>query len=136
MVKIIFCLRRQPHLSREAFQAYWRTQHAPLVQERAKSLGIRKYVQSHTVFDPELAGLADARGFTGQPFDGVAELWFDSAQILYADENAPAASLQAARELLADEAELIDLPNSPIFVAQEHEIFDRWAPQSNNPGRG
>jgi hypothetical protein len=38
MVKIVFCLRRKPGLSREAFQEYWRTNHAPLVAERAKRL--------------------------------------------------------------------------------------------------
>jgi hypothetical protein len=30
MLKMIFCLRRLPHLSREGFQCYWREQHAPL----------------------------------------------------------------------------------------------------------
>jgi uncharacterized protein (TIGR02118 family) len=125
MVKIIFCLRRKPGLSREAFQNYWRTRHAPLVAERAKALGIRRYVQSHTLFDTLLNGLADQRGSTGEPFDGVAELWFDSAKALHPNDTAPPASLQAARDLLADEAAFIDLANSPIFVAQEHEILDQ-----------
>ncbi|MFT5776135.1 EthD domain-containing protein, partial [Hyphomonas sp.] len=30
MIKLSFCLRRLPHLSREDFQTYWREQHAPL----------------------------------------------------------------------------------------------------------
>ena len=33
MIKVVFCLRRQPHLSRQEFQHYWRTVHAPLVAE-------------------------------------------------------------------------------------------------------
>ncbi len=136
MVKIIFCLRRLPHLTPEAFQEYWRTRHAPLVQERAKLLGIRRYVQSHSLFDPQLAGLANQRGFTGEPFDGVAELWFDSAEVLYPNTHAPEASVQAAKDLLADEAAFIDLPNSPIFVAQELEIFDRRTSRSGGTVKG
>ena len=33
MIKLVFCLRRKPTLSREDFQAYWREIHAPLVAE-------------------------------------------------------------------------------------------------------
>jgi len=125
MVKIMFCLRRRPGLSSEDFQAYWNTKHAPLVAERAKKLGIQRYVQSHTIFDPRLLGLADARSFRGEPFDGVAELWFDSPEVLYPNGAAPQDSLAAAQDLLSDEREFIDLENSPIFVVEELEIFDR-----------
>lgn len=124
MVKIIFCLKRRPGMSREDFQEYWHTRHAQLVCDRAQLLGIRRYVQSHTLFDPRLNGLADQRGFSGPPFDGVAELWFDAADVLFPSNTVPAASVQAAKDLLADEAAFIDLKNSPIFVVQEHEVLD------------
>ena len=128
MVKIVFCLRRKAGLTPEAFQEYWLTRHAQLVKDRAKFLGIRRYVQSHTLHDSRLDHLARQRGFAGERFDGVAELWFDSAAVLFQSDSAPEVSLRAAQVLLADEAEFIDLANSPIFVAQEHEIFDsRWA---------
>jgi uncharacterized protein (TIGR02118 family) len=130
MVKIMFCLRRQPHLTREAFQHYWLTSHAPLVTERARQLGIRRYVQSHSLSDPELGALADQRGFSGEAFDGVAELWFDSASTLYPNVAAPESSVQAARDLLADEATFIDLAASPIFVVEEHEIFSALSPSA------
>lgn len=123
MVKIMFCLRRRPHLTPEAFQDYWLTRHAPLVLARARRLGIRRYVQSHTLTDPRLGGLAHDRAFTGEPFDGVAELWLDSASVLYPRSDASEAAMQAGRDLLADEANFIDLPNSPIFVVEEHEIL-------------
>lgn len=123
MVKIVFCLRRRPHLSREEFQAYWSTHHAPLVAERARRLGIRRYVQSHTISDPKLNGLADQRGTQELPYDGVAELWFDSAAILYSRADLPEAIVQAGLDLLDDERQFIDLERSPIFVAQEQEII-------------
>ena len=52
MVKLVFCLTRLPHLSREEFQRYWRERHGPLVRESAKALGIRRYVQVHTLDTP------------------------------------------------------------------------------------
>ena len=35
MIKLVFCLRRLPHLSREAFQRYWLDSHGPLVRKLA-----------------------------------------------------------------------------------------------------
>lgn len=129
VVKIVFCLRRKSNLSREEFQHYWRTQHAPLVAERARRLGIRRYVQSHSLSDPRLCALGDDRGFQGEMFDGVAELWFDSASVLCPNADAPASSVEAARDLLADEAMFIDLAASPIFVVEEHEVIPMTIPK-------
>ncbi len=121
MVKIIFCLRRRQGMTREDFQTYWATTHAPKVVERARKLGIRKYVQSHTISDNRLSGLAEQRGTQAEPFDGVAELWFDSAEVLYPHDNAPDAIVQAGKDLLADEQKFIDLAQSPIFVVREND---------------
>ena len=134
MIKIVFCLRRQAGVSLENFQKYWRTGHAALVKDRAQLLSIRRYVQSHTISDRRLSYLADQRGFAGEPFDGVAELWFDGVEVLYPNDSAAEASLKAARDLLADEAEFVDLANSPIFVVREHEIFDARTPGSSITG--
>ena len=123
MVKIIFCLRRQAHLSPQAFQDYWRMQHGPKVVERARMLGIRRYVQSHTLFDPRLGGLAAQRGTLEAPFDGVAELWFDAEEVLHPHADVPPAIAQAGLDLLDDERTFIDLARSPIFVVREHEIL-------------
>lgn len=121
MLKMIFCLNRLPHLSREEFQRYWREQHAPLVSRHAASLGIRRYVQSHTVDDARLRPVAELRGSAGKEFDGVAELWWDSADALMAAISTEAGQL-AGGELLEDEARFIDLPNSPVFFTEEHEV--------------
>ncbi len=119
MVHLIFCLRRLPHLGREEFQRYWREQHAPLVKRHAVALGITRYVQAHTI-DPALSqGIAAARQ-APDPFDGVAEIWFD-LQDLQKRMSTPEA-MQAAMELLADERRFIDLPNSPIFFTKDHVV--------------
>jgi uncharacterized protein (TIGR02118 family) len=121
MMHLIFCLRRLPHLSREEFQRYWHERHAPLVRAHARTLGIRRYVQAHAI-DPELSrGIAAARG-APDPFDGVAELWFEweaQGRALSTPE-----AIEAGRLLLEDERRFIDLPNSPVFFAEEHVVID------------
>ena len=76
MIKLVFVLRRRPELSREEFQRYWRSEHGPLVAERAAAIGARRYVQAHTLDTPLDAALHEHR--RGEPYDGVAELWWDS----------------------------------------------------------
>ena len=120
MIKLTFCLRRRPGMTVAEFQQYWRTTHASLVAERAEVLGIRRYVQVHTA---ELPGLHKAlrtrNGGAPLPYDGVAELWFDSLDNLGGDDPA---KRQAANELLEDERKFIDLPNSPMWFANEHVV--------------
>jgi hypothetical protein len=40
MIKLVFCLRRLPHLSRGEFQCYWLDSHGPLVRDLAPALGV------------------------------------------------------------------------------------------------
>ncbi len=120
MVKLLFCLRRQPRLSREEFQRYWRESHAPLVAARAAALGVRRYVQRHTIDEPLYAGMARPRGGLA-PYDGVAELWWDRGPL--EGEAAIDAARRAGRELLEDEGRFIDLANSPVFFVEDHEVI-------------
>lgn len=76
MIKLTFCLTRRSELTREAFQAYWRDTHGPLVASVKDVLRIRRYVQMHSAPDDLSEPL---RGQRGGPagYDGVAELWWD-----------------------------------------------------------
>jgi uncharacterized protein (TIGR02118 family) len=121
MIKLIYCLRRLPHLSREEFQRYWRETHAALGRKHAETLRIRRYVQVHTVDSPINDALRQSRGGT-QPYDGVAELWWDSLEDLAAAISSPEAQ-RAAQELLDDERRFIDLARSAIWVAEEHQVI-------------
>ena len=62
MLKLVFCLHRLPHLSREEFQRYWREEHGPLVRRHAEVLGIARYVQSHALGGEADAALRACRG--------------------------------------------------------------------------
>lgn len=120
MIKLTFCLRRRPGMTLEDFQRYWRGTHAALVAERAAVMGIRRYVQVHTTDLPGLhKSLQTRNGGAPEPYDGVAELWFDSLDALGGDDPA---KRQAAAEMLADERNLIDLPNSPMWFSEEHVV--------------
>lgn len=120
MIKLTFCLRRRADMTLEAFQRYWRTTHAALVAERAELLGIRRYVQLHSADLPRLhKSLQSRNGGAPQPYDGVAELWFDSLDVFV--DNSPE-KMQASAELLADERNFIDLPNSPMWLGKEHVV--------------
>ena len=120
MIKLSFCLRRLPGMSREAFQEYWLGTHGPLVRSHAKTLAIRRYVQQHTLESPLAAALAASRGGP-EPFDGIAELWWDDAASLERVLADPAGRA-ASEELLEDEKKFIDLPRSPLWLSQEHAI--------------
>ena len=122
MFKLVFCLRRVPTLSVSEFQRYWYDNHADLVRRHAPALRIRRYTQSHTLSDPRLSPVIEVRGGRTDPFDGVAELWWDSADDLL-EAMTTTEGLDAGRALLEDERTFIDLPNSPLFFSNEHVII-------------
>ncbi len=123
MIKLSFCLRRLPHLSREEFQRYWFDTHGPLVRKHADALRIQRYVQTHTLLGDAADSLRATRG--GPPgYDGVAELWWNSEEDIAAALTLPGGT-EAGRILLEDERKFIDLANSPLFWAREREIIAR-----------
>jgi len=123
MLKLTFCLHRLPELTREQFQDYWLNRHAPLVHQHAAVLRIRRYVQLHSADDALVGGMRAVRGAPA-PYDGVAELWFDSEEDYRAARRDPAAR-QAGAILLEDERKFIDLARSPLWLGEEHPIYER-----------
>jgi len=121
MIKLVFCLRRRAELTREEFQRYWRDEHAPLVRKHKDALGILRYVQVHTDYGPMTDALRKSRG-GGEPYDGVAELWYESIEAMQASGANPDVRA-AGRELYEDEKTFIDLENSTIFVGSEFEVI-------------
>jgi uncharacterized protein (TIGR02118 family) len=122
MLKLVFVIRRRGDLSPEEFHRYWLQEHGPLARGLLEPLGVRRYVQTHTV-EPDLnTTLAAARG-TAEAYDGVAEIWWDSLDAFLAASTSEDG--QRANEALAeDEARFIDLERSSIFVTEEHPILE------------
>lgn len=121
MIKLVYCLARRQDVPAEAFHAYWLRQHAPKVRQRRQALRAVKYVQSHTV-EPELNGLLQQSRGLQPPYDGITEVWWDSADALRAALGTPEGA-RAMRELLEDESTFIDFARSRVFMTEEHAIF-------------
>ena len=121
MIKLVFCARRLPHMSRAEFQKYWYENHGTMVKKYAAALRIRRYVQVHTLDHPIQEAFRQSRGGP-EAYDGVAELWWDSVDDFVGRLADPAAQEASAR-LLEDERRFIDLPATSIFLTEEHEII-------------
>jgi uncharacterized protein (TIGR02118 family) len=111
MVKVMVCIKRKAGMSEEEFHRYWKDVHGPLVAGVPEFMRyVRKYVQSHTI-SPSVPGV----NLPPVPFDGVAELWFDSL-----DDVAKAYSEPRCVDLLApDWDNFFDVRSSLFFVVEE-----------------
>ena len=69
MIRRFVVLRRKPDMTVEAFRSYWANIHGPLI---AKIPGFLHYAQYHV--HSERLDEEDAE------IDGIAELWFESAE--------------------------------------------------------
>ena len=121
MIKLVFCCRRKPEMTREEFQKRWLEVHGPLVRRlRADLPMMKRYVQSHTLSDEINEGVRASRG-AGPAYDGITEVWFDDLASMGGDGGE--ATVAAAQALLEDEAEFLDFPSCSVFLTEEHEIF-------------
>jgi uncharacterized protein (TIGR02118 family) len=75
MIKAVFLVYRRPDLSPEEFRRYWVDVHGPLA---ASIPGLRKYVINFPL-----------PGAWTAPYDGISELWFDSAEAYEAGLASP-----------------------------------------------
>lgn len=137
MFKLVYLLRRKNGMSPEEFHDYWRHRHAPLVRKHAAVLGIRRYVQSHTVDTDLNEWLVVDRRVDAAPYDGVAELWYDSEDSVRASLQLPEVRA-ALRELIEDERRFVDEASSPLWWTEELELVSleessRWARQDLEP---
>lgn len=117
MIKVVYCLRRKADMSREKFQKYWLETHAQF----GKNIeGVKRYVQAHTITG-ELQEMLEAGHPAGknEPFDGVAELWFEESDL----RELP--GKPGGLAALQDEANFIDFERSVIFLAKEHVVVQK-----------
>jgi hypothetical protein len=120
VLKLTFCLRRLPSLTLPEFQDYWVNKHGRLVRRLQPALGMVRYAQLHRIDSDLGLGMAKVRG-APEPYDGVAELWWESEEAFRAARGADAR--EAGRLLLEDEAKFIDLPRSPLWLNREQVIY-------------
>ncbi len=121
MIKLTFAVRRRADIDPTEFRRYWRDEHGPLVRSLRSALGIRRYVQTHRLETP-LNDLFRRSRRALEPFDGIAELWWDDLEALVAVTSSREGSA-AGQTLLEDEARFIDLAQSALWLGEETEII-------------
>lgn len=123
MIKLIFCARRRPDLSRTEFQDYWINHHGPLFQKFAATYNAVRYVQSHTIDTPLNDNIKKTRGMSDE-YDGVGEIWWESE-----DDFLKAISSPEGQKLrgifLEDEAKFVDSAHSAAFFTEEHVLVQQ-----------
>ena len=82
-----------------------------------------RYVQVHTETSEMSERLRAFRG-SPEPYDGVAEIWYESREALETLGRDPAARA-ASRMLLEDERRFVDTARSPIWIGDEHLVIAR-----------
>jgi uncharacterized protein (TIGR02118 family) len=106
-LKAIEFFTRKPGLSVDAFQQHWRGTHAALA---AQVPGMRRYVISATRPSAYAAGRTPA-------YDGVALMWFESAETLKAAGATP-----EYKALVADRANFLAPGPPPFLLTKEYVI--------------
>jgi uncharacterized protein (TIGR02118 family) len=107
MIKIVYCVTKRTGMTDAEFFHYWKNVHGSI---GARIPGLRRLVQSHRVVIPE-----DKRG---ADYDGVAELWFDDAESLFAARQSPEWKASSS-----DESNFIDHKKVAYLVSEEHVIL-------------
>ena len=120
MIKLTFCLRRLPQLSREEFQAHWIGPHREIMIRHKAALGYRRYVQAHTISGETAARIEGSRNGP-EPYEGTAEVWYDDMESFERSLSSDAGKI-AGRELIEDEKRFIDMANSPVWLSEEKVI--------------
>ncbi len=123
MMKISYCMRRKPHLSRQEFQDYYRKKHTRVLSaEETAELAMVRYCQLHVVEEDVNEILDSERG--GEPaFDAVAEIWVESEDAwrnTWLSEGGQA----ALAKLKLDEQNFVDWSRSVIFMSRELVMMD------------
>ena len=125
MIKLVYCIRRHPSMSRGEFQQYWKTHHAELVKSHADALGAVRYVQSHTLDSDLATGANEARASVIEPFDGITEFWWPDAEAISQEGVSEEQMMDIQRQLLEDEGRFIDVQQSVMFMTDEHPVYER-----------
>jgi len=129
VIKLCFCIRRLPHLSREEFQDYWRRKHTRSGgPDAAKVLGMRKYAQVRTLSEELNRRVASSRPGLEEEFDGISEVWLDSVEAYERAWGSPE-GIATMKRFLDDEKNFIDWSRSTVFLAEEHVLIDETGPE-------
>jgi uncharacterized protein (TIGR02118 family) len=105
MSKAIVLLRKRPDMSTDDFRRHLEDTHLPLV---AKLPGLQRVVINHVL--PSADGSA-------QPYDAIAEDWFESVEVAQAALASP-----ESQAIMADMPNFLDSAHVTILPVEEAEV--------------
>ena len=117
MIRLVYCVSRREDVPIEDFRRFWSDEHfAGLLKEYNKlykTVGSKK----NLVLKVPMNAIILERQGTRKPYDGVIEMWWDSAKELVAVNDTPEAD--ALRRKLGEyEAQFIDKSRSALFFTE------------------
>jgi EthD domain len=130
-VKLIHFLRKRPELPQQEFDRRWKDEHAPVVLDALRPLGIlRKYVQNPKLpLDPAFfKGTLFEAGGVGQ-HGGIEEYWFNGLDDLARLRN----DARAWDVIRRSDAKLTAESGSFAMVTTERVVFDYVTPGRQSP---
>ena len=110
-VKIVALLRARPGLSREEFLRHWQHEHPAVVWALP---GLRAYHQTPAIEHRK-----------SWPYDGMAELWFDSVEDIRSAFDSP-----AAEPMREDEKVFLD--HIDWFIASTTTVVEPTGPAASS----
>jgi len=117
-IRLMFLLRRAPHLTREEFSRHWLNEHAVLAVQADSERRVRRYCQLHAMDHPTQRAIEADRQTLPADFDGIAEVTFDSIEQMTGGGRVDAFDAV----LKEDEKRFIDMSRSMVMIVDEHEI--------------
>lgn len=117
MVRLMYCVTRRRDISPEDFRRYWQDEkYASLLSTFTKIYCASHYDQNLTLNIPMNAQIMERQG-TGNPHDGIIEIWWYSAKELTAiNESREAEELK--QQIRKYEEQFIDRSRSKIFFTE------------------
>ena len=121
MIRFIHCVKRHPDISVEEFRRHWNSrQFADLLARMGavtKALRMRKNLTLMVDMNQELM---QQRG-SEEPFDGIIEAWWDSAQVFGSLPQITAKMQTIQPEMERFQAQFIDFSQSRRFFTEWDE---------------
>lgn len=122
MVKFVALVARPDRVTPEQFHRHWLEEHSLLCRSLAPALRMKRYVQSHVVVSPLLDSFGEGRAWPANPFTGMTEVWFESAEDMLEAFQSDAGQ-EASRLLDEDERRSVD-GTAIVWATREYEIFN------------
>jgi len=123
-VRIHYCVRAFPKLTRQMAQLHWNTCHGAVSRQDIKYSALKKYLQAHAIDSTFVNELVKLRGYeVDSTFIGHAEAWI--SQVSPSPDYPEEEAAEVAAMSLDDIDLFADKSRSQVFVTKDHFIIDK-----------